>query len=150
RLMVTTLSQLLGRSKQRQAQNSLADEFAQHVTGGCHYSTGVCIPEQSLDARMLGKRRAAADAHRRRGDGDRGVAACSLTREHPQHRGVTRPLQVINEVIDACRQPVGLDLHRGELRSQGWQALPEALPEVLKTGSLEMRGSRGHGSAAQA
>ena len=56
----------------------LADELAQHVAGRRHDGARMRIAEQTLDVEVLGERCAAAGPHRRRRDGDRGVARCGL------------------------------------------------------------------------
>ena len=89
-------------------------------------------------------------AHRRRGDADRDVAGRGLGFEHAQHRRVPRPLEVIDEVVDARREPIGVDLHRRELRAQRRQALAEALAQMLEPGVLEMRRGRRDRGAAEA
>ena len=80
---------------------------------------------------------------------DRGIARSGLAFEHAQHRRLPRPLEMIDNVVDARREAIGVDLHRRKLRAQGRQALAEALPEMLEAGGFEMRHCSGHCGATE-
>src|SRR5712671_4918776 len=56
---------------------------------------------------------------------------------------------MIDQIVDACRQPIGLDLHRRELRAKGRQTLTEALAEMLELRTLEVRRSSRYRCTAQ-
>ena len=58
--------------------------------------------------------------------------AAALVFQHAQHGRVARALEMIDKVVDARREPVGLDLHSCELRPQRRQAFAEALAEMLE------------------
>src|SRR6266576_2822331 len=122
----------LSRSEQRYSQNGFADEFPQNVAGRRHDSARMGIAEQSLNGQMLGKRSASAPPHRRRGDGDGNIACRRLALEHAQHGGLSGALKVIDEIVDARRKPIRIDLHRRKLRAKGRQALSEGLAQMLE------------------
>src|SRR5258705_9546599 len=138
----------LSRSEQRYSQNGFADELAQDVAGRRHNSARMGIAKQSLDGHMLGKRSASAHPHRRRGDGDGNVTCRRLALEHAQHGGIPGALKVIDEIVDARRKPVSVDLHGRELRAKRRQTLSEGLAEMLEASAVEMsRGPRHRGPA---
>ena len=56
---------------------------------------------------------------------------------------------MIDNVVKAGCEAIGVDLHGRKLRAQGGQALAEALPEMLETGAFEMRHCSGHGGATE-
>jgi hypothetical protein len=56
---------------------------------------------------------------------------------------------MIDNVVKAGCEPIGVDLHGRKLRAQGGQALAEALPEMLEAGAFEMRHCSGHCGATQ-
>src|SRR6266700_6903536 len=130
--------------EQRYSQNSLADELAQNVARRGHHGAGVGVAEQTLDGHMLGKRGASAHTHRRGGDGDGNITGRSLALEHAQHGGLSGALKVIDEIVDARRKPVSVDLHRRKLRAKRRQALAEGLAQMLETSALEMSCSPRH------
>ena len=87
-------------------------------------------------AMMLGKRRASAHPHRRRGDGDRDITCRRLALKHAQHGGIAGALEVIDEIVDARRKPVSVDLHRRKLCAKRRQALSEGLAQMLEARAL--------------
>src|SRR5690348_6733305 len=103
----------LSRSEQRNSQDGFADEFAQNVARWRHDGTRLRVAERSLDGQMLGKRSAAARPHCRRGNGDGNITCRRLALEHAQHGGIAGALQMIDKVVDARREPISVDLHRG-------------------------------------
>ena len=55
---------------------------------------------------------------------------------------------MIDEIVDARRKPVSVNLHRRKLRAKRRQALAEGLAQMLETSALEMgRGPRHRGPA---
>lgn len=137
-------------SEQRYSQNGFADEVAQNIARRRHDGARMGIAEQSLDGQMLGKRSASAHPHRRRGDGDSNIACRRLALEYAQHGGLLGALKVIDEIVDARRKPIRIDLHRRKLRAKGWQALSESLAEMLEASPVEMRRGPGRCGAAKA
>ena len=106
------------------------------------------VTEQSLDGHVLGKRSASAHPHRRRGDGDSNITCGRLALEYAQHGGISGALKVIDEIVDARRKSIRVDLHRGKLRAKRRQALSEGLAQMLEASALEMsRGPRHRGPA---
>src|SRR5713226_9580980 len=134
----------IGALEQRYSQNGLADELAQNIARRGHHSACMGVAEQSLDGHMLGKRGASAPAHRRRGDGDSDITRRRLALKHAQHGGFSGALKVIDEIVDARRKPVSVDLHRRKLRAKRRQALAEGLAQMLETSALEMSCSPRH------
>src|SRR5258705_7012117 len=114
----------LSRSEQRYSQNGLADEFAQNVARRRHNSARMGIAEQSLTCRRLAL-------------------------EHAQHGGIAGALKVIDEIVDARRKPVSLDLHRRKLRAKRRQALSKGLAQMLEASPAEMRRGPGHRGPAK-
>src|SRR5262249_33298428 len=123
----------LSPSEQRYSQDGFADEVAQNVARGRHHSARMGIAEQSLDGQMLGKCSASAHTHRRRGDADCNITSRRLALEHTQHRGIPRVLKVIDEIVEARRKSIRVDLHRRKVRAKCRQALSECLAQMLET-----------------
>jgi len=57
---------------------------------------------------------------------------------------------MIDEIVDARREPVGLDLHRRELRAQRLETLAEGLAQMIEARGLEVRGGVRHCGPAKA
>lgn len=74
----------------------------------------------------------AAPPQTRRCHPDRDITGGRFGLKHPQHCRFARFLKVINQIVDACRESIGIDLHGRELRPQRGKALAEALAEVLE------------------
>src|SRR5215469_11817352 len=59
-------------------------------------------------------------------------------------------LEMVDRVVDARRETVGVDLHGRELGAQSRQALAEALAQMLEAGILKVHRRRRHRRAADA
>jgi hypothetical protein len=69
------------------------------------------------------------------------IACRGFALKHAQHGSLARLFKMLDQIVDARRQPVGINLHRRELRAQGRQALAEALAEMLESRAFEVRHS---------
>src|SRR5205085_8106559 len=127
--------------EERHSQKQLGDELAQYVARWGHDGARVRIAEQAFDAHMLGERRTPANAHCCRGDGDGDIACRRFCFKHAQHGCLAGLLKMLNQIVDARREAVGINLHGRELRAQCRQALAEALAEMLEFRAFEVRRS---------
>src|SRR5215831_9218489 len=73
-------------SEQRDAEERLADELAEHVHGRRHDRACVSIAEVALDGGVLGERGATARMHGAGGHPDRRLAGSGLHLQHAEHR----------------------------------------------------------------
>src|SRR6516164_1623483 len=103
-------------SEERHSQKRLGDKLAQPTASWRHYSARVRVPEEALDTHMLRERCTPADAHCRRGDADGYVPCCGFGFKHAQHGCLAGLLKMLNQIVDACREPIHINLHRRELR----------------------------------
>src|ERR1700756_5278768 len=98
-------------SEERHSQKRLGDKLAQHIASWRHYSARVGVPEEALDIHMLRERCTPANAHCCRGNGDSYVPCRRFGFKHAQHGCLAGLLKMLNQIVDACREPIRINLH---------------------------------------